>query len=337
MKPMSKWDRVEAALRGDAVDRVPISFWRHYFVQEWAPARLAELTLGLYRQFDLDLIKLTASGSYPIQNWGPAIRFSRDDNVPSQYVGAAVASADEWERLPRLDVTRGSLGRELETIRHLAAGLDGTAPFLMTIYSPLTVAAMLRRGDNGRADIIRDLRESPRQLHAGLAVIRDVVRDYTAACLDAGVSGFFFATQLANYGALTRGEYEEFGVAYDLPVLESFVDEAWITMLHVCSEQELMFDLVAAYPVDIINWADRDTGPSLAEARELTDKPLAGGLSVKTLLHGTEEDVLEEARDAIAQAGRTGFILAPACVYKGRTPERNLAAARQAVEETVVR
>lgn len=46
MKPMTKWERIEAALHGAEVDRIPFTFWRHYAVQEWSPRRLAELTLA---------------------------------------------------------------------------------------------------------------------------------------------------------------------------------------------------------------------------------------------------------------------------------------------------
>jgi uroporphyrinogen decarboxylase len=333
MKEMSKWERVEAALRREEVDRVPIALWKHYHLQDRAPGQLAEVTLALHRQFDTDLIKLTPSGLYPIQDWGATIRFGTDDDFLPLAVPPVVASADEWETLPRLDVTKGALRRELEMIHHVAAGLEGTAPCIMTIFNPLTIAYKLC-GDKVSGDrVIEDLRQSPRQLRAGLAIIRDVVLDYVAACLEAGASGIFFATKMTNYDDLTRDEYEEFGAAYDLPVLESLAGKSQRTMLHLC-QQNVMFDLAADYPVDVINWADRASGPSLAEARQMTKKALAGGLSLETLLNGTEEDVLAEACDAIAQAGRTGFILAPACVIKGPTPDANLAAARRAVEET---
>ena len=43
---------------------------------------------------------------------------------------------------------------------------------------------------------------------------------------------------------------------------------------------------------------------------------------------------MAELREAMAQSGRKGFILAPACVIRAGTPAANLAAARRAVEET---
>jgi uroporphyrinogen decarboxylase len=332
MKKMNKWERVGAALNKANVDRVPISLWKHYHLQDRAPGQLAEVTLALHRQFDTDLIKLTPSGLYPIQDWGATIQFGRDDDFLPLAVQPVITSADQWTALPRLDVNKGALRRELEMIHHVAAGLDGSAPFMMTLFSPLNIAYKLCGDKVSGERVVGYMRQSPRQLHAGLAVIRDVVQDYAAACLEAGAPGFFFATQMATHDLMTTEEFQEFGVAYDLPVLESLRGKSRVTMLHVC-RQNLMFDLVADYPVDVINWAARTSGTSLVDARQMTQKPLAGGLSLETLLNGTEDDVLAEARQAIVQAGRTGFILAPDCVIRGPSPDANLAAVRRAVEE----
>jgi uroporphyrinogen decarboxylase len=331
MKSMNKWERVEAALQQADVDRIPISLWKHYHLQDRAPGQLAEVTLALHRQFDTDLIKLTPSGLYPIQDWGATIQFGSDDDFLPLAVRPVITSAKEWETLPRLDVNRGALRRELETIHRVAAGLDGNAPFMMTLFSPLNVAYKLCGDKVSGACLVDHIRESPRQLHRGLVTIRDVVMDYAAACLEAGAPGIFFATQMASTDLLTREEFAEFGVAYDLPVLESLVGKSRVTMLHAC-KQNLMFDMVAGYPVDVINWAAHTSGTTLSDARRLTDKPLAAGLSLETLLNGTEEDVVSEVRSAIAEAGRNGFVLAPDCVIRGPSPDANLAAARRALD-----
>jgi uroporphyrinogen decarboxylase len=333
MKTMTKWERVEAALQGAEVDRVPISLWKHYHLQDRAPGQLAEVSLALHRQFDTDLIKLTPSGLYPIQDWGATIRFGRDDDFLPLAVQPVITSTEDWEALPRLDVNKGVLRRELETIHHVATGLEGSAPFMMTLFSPLTIAFKLCGDKISGEQLVNYIRQSPRQLHAGLKVIRDVQIDYAAACLKAGAPGFFFATQMATMDLMTREEFKEFAVPYDLDVLAFLKGKSRVTMLHVC-KQNLMFDLVADYPVDLINWAAATSGTSLADARRMTGTSLAGGLSLGTLLDGSERDVIAEARDAIATAGRTGFVLAPDCVIKGPSPDANLAAARQVVEET---
>jgi uroporphyrinogen decarboxylase len=136
---------------------------------------------------------------------------------------------------------------------------------------------------------------------------------------------------MSSYDALTASEYREFGVTHDLPILESVVGRSRITMLHIC-RKNIMFDLLVDYPVDVVHWADRAGPPSLGEARRSTAKALSGGLSVDTLLSGTEEEISAEARDAIVQTGGRGLILSAGCVINTRTPAGNLRAARRATE-----
>ena len=217
---MTKWERVEAALHGADVDRIPISLWKHYHLQDRAPGQLAEVTIALHRQFDTDLIKLTPSGLYPIQDWGATIRFGSDDDFLPLAVLPVISSAGDWEALPRLDVNKGALRRELETIHHVATALDGSAPFMMTLFSPLNIAYKLC-GDRVSGELVVEyMRHAPRQLHAGLSLICDIVIEYAAACLEAGAPGIFFATQMATTDLMTREEFVEFGVAYDLRVLQ---------------------------------------------------------------------------------------------------------------------
>src|SRR5512136_3203768 len=99
-KQLTKWQRVEAAIHGDEVDRVPISLWKHYHLQDRGPDQLAEATLALHRQFDTDLIKLTPSGLYSIQDWGATIRFGRDDDTAPEAVQPVITSAEQWDTLP---------------------------------------------------------------------------------------------------------------------------------------------------------------------------------------------------------------------------------------------
>lgn len=55
---MSKRERVEAALKGEPVDRVPVSAWRHFVPEEISAERLAAVSLAHFREFDWDWLKL---------------------------------------------------------------------------------------------------------------------------------------------------------------------------------------------------------------------------------------------------------------------------------------
>ncbi len=65
---MTRRDRVQAALRGDPVDRPPISLWRHFPGRDGSGESLAEATLEFQRHLDLDLIKLMPTGMYSVMD-----------------------------------------------------------------------------------------------------------------------------------------------------------------------------------------------------------------------------------------------------------------------------
>ena len=103
-----------------------------------------------------------------------------------------------------------------------------------------------------------------------------------------------------------------------------------VRLLHLHGSH-VMFDLVTDYPVDAINWHDRQTPPTLAEARQRYSGCLVGGVDQETLSRGTPEDVAGQVRDAIAQTGGRGLIIATGCVTFVDTPDANLHAVRTAV------
>jgi uroporphyrinogen decarboxylase len=103
-------------------------------------------------------------------------------------------------------------------------------------------------------------------------------------------------------------------------------------MIHLHGVNPL-FGLADLYPVDAVNWHDRETEPSLAQALSLTRRCLIGGIQRRgAVATGTPEQVTREVRDAIAQTGGRRLIVAPACVIPTAAPFENLLAARRAVE-----
>jgi uroporphyrinogen decarboxylase len=94
-----------------------------------------------------------------------------------------------------------------------------------------------------------------------------------------------------------------------------------------------MFDLIADYPVQILNWHDRQTEPALAEAGQQFDGVLCGGLRQwETMVLGTPSQVVSEAEDAVQATGGRKFILGTGCVVPVTAPHGNILAARQVVE-----
>ena len=114
--------------------------------------------------------------------------------------------------------------------------------------------------------------------------------------------------------------------ACDLTILAAVAD-APFNVLHMCGKPQ-NFRAMADYPVQVLNWADRAAGPSIAYARDRVKPAIAGGVdNLKTLPSGTPEDCANEVRDALRQAKDRPIIIAAGCTFDaGLVPTANLKA-----------
>lgn len=327
---MTRHERVYAALRGEPVDRVPIALWRHFPEEDQTAQGLAQAVLAFQERFDFDFVKGTPTSGYPVEDWGARFVYRGNDEGTRDYVERPVKSHEDWRALQPLDVTQGVLGRELEALRLIGAQIGGQVPFIQTIFSPLTTAKNMA----GQERFLHYLRQHPDDLHAALAVIAQTTAAFARASLEAGADGLFFATQLASRQVLREDEYREFGETYDRQVLDAVAGQTDFLLLHIHG-QDVMFNLLARYPVQAINWHDRRTSPSLAEAQERFGGCVVGGINEwGTLLQGTPDEVVAEVGEAIAQTGGQRHIVGAGCVTPITAPEANIQAARQAVEKS---
>lgn len=331
---MTKQERVRAALAGQEVDRVPVSFWGHDYQREWSAQGLAQATLESFRRYNWDYIKVNPRATYYLEDWGCRFRPSGHPQQGPEMTEYVIKSPADFRRLPPLDAGSGAFGQQLEALRLIARDLAGEAPFVQTVFSPLTVACRLAGGDVPR--FRQWLREAAADVHAGLAVIAETLAAYARLCLEAGASGIFFATvDWATRSNASEDEYREFGCPYDLRVLAA-VGQAPFNILHVC-RQDNMLELLLDYPVQAFNWAATEPGnPTLRDVLGKTTAAVMGGISQQTVLrNGTPQQVQAEVRQALAQTGGRRFLLAPGCSISPATPEANLRAALAALETGV--
>ncbi|RMF87099.1 MAG: uroporphyrinogen decarboxylase [Nitrospinota bacterium] len=331
MAGMSKKERVQAALQGQEVDRPPVSFWRHFFEKETSAEGLAEAMLTFQQRFDWDFMKVNPRACYHVEDWGCRFRFSGDPHTAPVLLEPAVRTVQDWEKITVLPPDQGALGEQLQALKLIKEGLQDEIYFLETIFTPLSIAGRLIGSE---AAMKEQMQNHPEAVHAALERITETYRRFARACLEVGASGIFFATTAwASYELLTDAEYAEFGRPYDLKVLEA-VQDAEFNLLHVCRSRNMLYRL-ADYPVHAINWASRDpSNPSLREGKAHCTQAVVGGIDHrKTLLKGSVEEVVAQAREAKAQTEGIRWILAGECSIPTRTPERNLTALREAVEK----
>jgi uroporphyrinogen decarboxylase len=318
---VNKRERVYAALEGEAVDRVPLSLWRHFHKQDQTPTGLASATLAFYKKYDFDLIKLTPSGFYAIEDWGAQVVLSRDDDQPPTLKKPVIRKPEEWRSLTTLSSTAGSYGRALEAIKLLTGQLDKEdAPVLMTVFSPLTIAYKLA-GDA----LLDHLQNYATDVHIGLATIAETTSRFADVVLEAGADGIFFASQLSRADILTEEMCQAFVIRYDLIALERVKSQPAPLVLHLHGANP-HFTTVNQYPAHAVSWHNHETGPTIEEALSLTNKTLFTGLDLDNLENGEPAEVVAQAREAIEQTGGKRLILAPSCVIPTKTPSENLQA-----------
>jgi uroporphyrinogen decarboxylase len=328
---MTKTERVQAALAGGEVDRVPVSAWGHDYLREWTAEGLAEATLETYRRFDWDFVKVNPRATYYAEDWGARFQPSgRDDRQP-ELIEVGVKTAADLAGLHRLSPTRGAYGEQLAALRLIAEELADEVPFIQTVFSPLAVMSRLA---GGRKAVRGFMEEAPEALEGALSIIADTLVAYAAACLESGASGFFYApVEWATHDSCSEEEYQRFGRPYDLRILEAARGGSF-NILHVCRDNNMLESLLD-YPVHCFHWAATGGGnPGLKEIQAKTEKAVAGGVSHdSTIFSGTPDEVAAEARRALAETGGRRFMLAPGCSISPQTPEANLTAMIQAARE----
>ncbi|MDP6885154.1 MAG: uroporphyrinogen decarboxylase family protein, partial [Rhodospirillales bacterium] len=252
---MTHWERIEAALKGETVDRPSISLWRHWPGEDDTAEGLAAATVRWQKAYDFDLVKFMPTGTYGVEDWGAQTTYTHNPSGTRFITAPGLTTVEEWPRLEALDVTKGFMGQQNEALRLTAEALAGSVPIVQTIFSPLTTARKLA-GDR----VFTHMRCHPDALKEGLEIIAQTTIRFALAALDAGAHGVFFASQCSSYQLLSEAEYREFGEPFDRAVLDAVQAKARLNMAHAHGE-DVMFDILAAYPVQMMNWHDRLTWP----------------------------------------------------------------------------
>lgn len=315
---MNKRDRVMAAVRGEAVDRPPLSFWLHNYAEENTAEALANETVRLYRTFDWDYLKPQSRALSFAQPWGLTLEPSTQRAVKPVVTRYALEDMADIASLPVADARQGSLAEQIEAFRQIRAAVGPDVPIVATIFAPLMTANFLH--SEGSAGVFRLMRLAPEKLERGLETIATTLRDYAEMCMEAGVDGIFYATTAATRAQMSPEEFNRFQAPFDLHVLAGASD-APFNIVHMCGNG-ILADSFVDYPVQVFSWATSSDNPSLSEMHRKTGRAVMGGLPGKPAIAGMSVEALREhARRSLAEMGGRYHLLGPDCSINPDTPE----------------
>lgn len=327
---MNKRERLERTLLGETTDRVPVALWRQFPGDDQRAVDLAAAVVDWQSRFDWDFVTIPPAPTFSVSDYGLTDRWTGSLDGSREITRRVIQKSLDWTDLRVLEPTRGMLRQVGETVPMVRDGLEDGTPFLLTIPSPLSQAVMLA----GVEMVIRHLRTAPDRLRTGLNTLTESTIRLLDSLRRCGLAGVYYSVQLANFNRLSDLEYREFGRPYDLRVMDMLNREWWLNILHIPGDLP-MFDSFADYPVQAINWndRDRDSEPDIAAAKLRYGGGLCGGLSRHEVLHNaTPVEVRSQARNAMDQAGSRRLILSSGEGVLLSTPLSNLKAARAVVE-----
>ena len=323
---MTKKERIWAAVHGETPDTLPYSFWTHLPGIDLDPEKLAEHTYNFYKTYDVDFIKTMNNGMYAIEDFGCEIDYSEiAKGGVAKVVKTPIHEAGDWLKLKPCSVEEGSLARELKGLRLLLDKVKGEdVPVIFTIFSPLTIANKL--SGNTLLQYLADGHSE--EVHSALKVITQTTCDMARAVLDLGADGIFFAAQSSTYDFMTAEEYHQFGVPYDLEVLQA-AEKGWMNTIHAHGVN-IMFELLKDYPVQVFNWHAWETLPAVDEASVLTGKCLMGGLKRTDITQRDRGAIQHQIYECYRMLGGRNQILTPGCVIRYPLDKDTLTYVKQA-------
>lgn len=325
---ITKRERVMAAIRGEPVDRLPVSFWMHNFAEEHSPRALVEETMRLYKLFNWDYLKPQSRATCFGEVFGTRIKSSVLRTVPYTITHYACRNADEFGALQPADASKGALGEQVDAMREIRRRVGPDVPIIATIFAPLMSAGFVVEG--GRDAVHAMMRAHPEAAERGLAAMSKTFADFGRFCMEAGVDGIFYASNVATKPLMSAAECRRFQRPFDLPILEA-VRDAPFNVMHVCGD-DANFEEFADYPAPVFSWATTPGNPTLTEGRARTGRAILGGLPGKPQIgEMTEVALVAHLRRSIEEMGGRYLVLGPDCSINPGIADNLLAAVGRAI------
>ncbi|MDO4285100.1 MAG: uroporphyrinogen decarboxylase family protein [Eubacteriales bacterium] len=296
---MTKKERVLAVMNGEAVDKIPAGFWFHY-KPEYTPQEMIDAHIELFRETDMDIIKIMQDYSYPVEG--------------------KITCADDWYHISVKGTDSEEFAKMTEVIRGIREKAGDDVLIFQTMFGPFK-AASIAFGDDV---LMKYSKEAPEAVVAGVQIIADALEEWAKGYLEAGADGIYYSAQFGEIGRFETEEWEKLVKPSDLQILNVAQEqEGKYNILHICGEPEYEFktwvDRFTSYPADLVNWSVKDNHYSLEKGRDAFGKPILGGMNNKgNILNGPAEEIEKEVIQILDHFGTKGIMIGADCTIQGK-------------------
>jgi len=288
---MNKVERVERVLKGEEVDYPPLSLWYHFGLQHADGDQFARITLQYFRHYDFDFLKVMNDYYYPAPAGLDTVRSKQD-----------------LERFTVFDVERSEWGEQFKALGLISREIKGRAHFLDTVFDPWQSIRRTVAGEN----MEHLVQNEPQALHDALNRVAENLIAYSRKALSLGASGIFMSVPAAKE-IVSREVFLTFVKPYAQKVFKAISGLGPMNTAHIHGE-DLYFDEVLDFPVNIFSWWDRGPrGPSMESVKQRFKGSVMGGIDQTLLSRRSPAFLKNHVREGVALGGKRRFFLANGC------------------------
>ena len=348
---MTNRERVEALLRREELDRVPIWPFAAGFPMVYAGVSVADaynnpklsLEVGrkVAREFDW-LYFAMGSGYAAFGGWefGGEIKWPSGEFAQAPSVlRHAVETVEEAMKLEMTDVKiSGIVPISVEGLKLALEGAGDNEPFKMVfqLEGTFNVACNIAGADK----MCRWMLKKPEAAHHLLRLATDYLVElagyYKELFGTERVSGFGGEPSASN-SMISPRHFEEFVLPYQKETNEKFLAMEFKTRgMHICGEHNLNLPYWAQIPMGdpgIVSFGHEVELETAA--RYFPNDIILGNLEPAIIQVGTPEEVYEATKVVVENGKKlgTGYIFAPGCELPPMAPVENVRAMNKAVQD----
>lgn len=317
---MTKRERLLNAFENKPVDRVPIGFWYHFSPDEDTGEKMVEQHLNLYREADMDMIKVMCDGYF---------------NYPNPYI-EKVTCPEDWFAMTPLGEDHPYITRQVERAKRVVEETAGECCVFYNVFCPMS----LMRFGTSEELLMSHIKMNPEAVcHAFKVIGEDVKALVRRLITEAGCEGIYYCVQNAEKFRFTAEEYRKLVTPAELDVLEYANTLSGNNILHCCgwAGDANRIEVWQDYPAKAVNWAVYVENLTLAEGKRFFGgRCVLGGFDNRKtglLYSGTRQEIEQETERLLRETGTVGVVLGADCTLPSDIDTERLKWVREKAEQ----
>lgn len=229
------------------------------------------------------------------------------------YAGKSVV---EWEKLSKIDVSKGRSKVVIDVIRILK-NMNLDVPIVGNITGPISTASSVI----DPVGFYKDLRKHKEEAHAYMTFVTEQLIVFAKAMIEAGADVIAISDPSGTGEILGPKNFDEYAVKYLNMLLDGIADGKTGTIVHICGQMRSVYEQINKVHADALSF---DAVVPMKEARKnLGDRPLMGNISTFALEFTDEERVATLTKACMDSSSN---IISPACGLGTQSPINNIRA-----------